>query len=105
MASFWSGIFASRWVPRGWQIRTAIGRLHGYARFWRQALSQPLIDLSLRTHAGLITRIVENPGLSLSHDALAHLVAQLRIVAGRPLPDESLGYGIFSCEWGRIAAA
>jgi hypothetical protein len=105
MASFWSGIFASRRVPRGWQIRTAIGGLHGYARFWRQALSQPLIDLTLRTHAGLITRIVENPGLSLSHDALGQLVAQLRIVAGRTLPDQSLGYGIFSGEPERLSRA
>jgi hypothetical protein len=45
------------------QVRSAAGRLGGYGVFWLKALRQPTIDLTLRTHAGLITRIVETPGL------------------------------------------
>lgn len=77
-------------------MRAALGRLHGYAGFWLRALSQPTIDLTLRTHAGLTTRIVEAPGLSLPPDQCEVLVAQLRIVAAKTLPQESLRYGIFS---------
>ena len=87
MASLWSG---------GRQIRLAVARLRSHAGFWLKALSQPQIDLTLRTHAGLITRIVESPGLSLCEAELGALVAQLRIVAGKTLPEESLTYGIFS---------
>jgi hypothetical protein len=50
----------------------------------------------LRTHAGLLTRIVESPGRSLSPEGLERLVSQLRIVAGKTLPQQSLTYGIFS---------
>jgi hypothetical protein len=93
MASFWSGIFASR---RGLHPRAAVARPRGHAGFWWQALSQPQIDLTLRTHAGLTTRIVESPGLSLSETELDALVAQLRIVAAKTLPEQDLTYGIFS---------
>jgi hypothetical protein len=104
MASFWSGIFAIR--PRVWQrIRSATLRLRGYAGFWLKALSQPTIDLTLRTHAGLSTRIVERPGLSLSPPQLEQLVAQLRTVAGKTLPEASLTYGIFSGEPSRLSRA
>ena len=47
------------------QVRFAAGRLGGYGVFWLKALRQPTIDLTIRTHSGLITRIVETPGLSL----------------------------------------
>lgn len=76
--------------------RAAFGRLHGYAGFWLKALSQRTIDLTLRTHAGLTTRMVEKPGVSLPPDQLDALLAQLRIVAAKTLPQESLTYGIFS---------
>src|SRR5437870_6088426 len=52
------------------QARSAAGRLGGYGVFWLKALRQPTIDLTIRTHAGLITRIVETPGLSLSEAEL-----------------------------------
>ena len=55
----------------------------GYAGFWLKAFSQATIDLTLRTHAGLRTRIVESPGLSLSQPELDELVSQLRLVAGQ----------------------
>jgi hypothetical protein len=77
------------------QIRSAIARLRGHAGFWLGALSQLTIDLTLCTHAGLRTRIVESPGLSLSEAELDALVSQLRVVAGKTLPQESLSYGIF----------
>jgi len=96
MASWWSN---------GGQVRSAVAQLRGHAGFWWQALSQPQIDITLRTHAGLITRIVESPGLSLPEAELESLVAQLRIVAARTLPAESLTYGIFSGERERLSRA
>ncbi|MEW6644024.1 MAG: hypothetical protein AB1586_26185 [Pseudomonadota bacterium] len=66
--------------------------------FWFHALSQPAIDLTLRTHAGLQTRIIESPGLSLPPDELARLVEQLRTVAATTLPQDQLTYGVFSGE-------
>jgi hypothetical protein len=87
------------------QVRSATGRLRGIAAFWWNAFSQPTIDLSLRTHAGLVTRIVESPGRSLSEAELEHLVSQLRIVAGKTLPAGSLVYGIFSGERERLSRA
>src|SRR6202166_3373720 len=105
MASFWSSILASRPGQSGVQFRSAIGRLRGHASFWLKALSQPSIDLTLHTHAGLSTRIVESPGLSLSEAELEALVSQLRIVADKTLANESLSYGIFSGERERMSRA
>jgi hypothetical protein len=87
------------------QIKSAIGRLRGIAAFWWKAFSQPTIDLTLRTHEGLLTRIVESPGRSLSEAELEHLVSQLRIVAGKTLPAGSLAYGIFSGKRERLSRA
>lgn len=80
MASFWNGFSAL------WRV----------GQFWRRALSQPTIDLTLRTHAGLRTRIIESPGQVLSDAELAALVEQLRIVARATLPQRELTYGVFS---------
>src|SRR5689334_23346503 len=89
-----------------WQrVLSAIGQLRGYAAFWLNAFSQPTIDLSLRTHEGLTTRIVESPGKALPEDDLARLVAQLRVVAGKTLPAGDLTYGIFSGERDPLARA
>lgn len=87
------------------QIRSAAGRLRGHAAFWLKAFTQPSIDLSLRTHAGQITRIVESPGLSLSEDELERLIAQLRVVAAKTLPADQLTYGIFSGARERLSRA
>jgi hypothetical protein len=103
MASFWSGILR-RGRDRG-VTGSAAGRLRGHAGFWLKALSQPTIDLTLRTHAGLRTRIVESPGLSLSEAELDELVSQLRIVAAKTLPQQNLTYGIFSGDRGRLSRA
>ena len=89
----------------GGKAGAAPGRLRGQAVFWLKALSQPTIDISLRTHAGLRTRIVECPGTSLPPEELAALVAQLREVAAKTLSNDSLSYGIFSGEPERLARA
>lgn len=105
MVSLWSRISTSP-GGRSWvQTRSQIRRVCGHAGFWLKALSQPAIDLTLRTHAGLHTRIVESPGLSLAPAELEHLLSQLRIVAGKTLPDESLTYGIFAGEPERLSRA
>jgi hypothetical protein len=93
---FRSGILASRRGQGRVQTWSVPRRLRGHAGFWLQALSQPSIDLTLRTHASLLTRIVESPGRSLSPEGLERLVSQPRIVAGKTLPQQSLTYGIFS---------
>ena len=84
MTFFRSGTSA---IGRGLgQVRSAAGRLASYAAFWLKAFHQPAIDLTLRTHTGLTTRIIESPGLSLSQEDLDGLVSQLRTVAGKTLP-------------------
>jgi hypothetical protein len=89
----------------GMQIRSAVGKLRGHAVFWLRAFAQPTIDLTLRTHEGLTTRIVESPGRALSEDDLERLVAQLRVVAGKTLPAGDLTYGILSGERERLSRA
>lgn len=95
---------SSWWSSEG-KARAAAARLRGHAGFWLKALSQPQIDITLRTHAGQLTRIVESPGLSLPEAELDALVAQLRIVAAKTLPAESLTYGIFSGEREKLSRA
>src|SRR5882762_3255325 len=103
MASFWSGNSAIRHGLG--HITSAAGRLRSYGAFWLKAFSQETIDLSLRTHTGLQTRIVESPGQSLSQQDLDQLVADLRTIAGKILPAGSLTYGIFSGERERLSRA
>ena len=103
MASLLNGNSAIR---RGFaQLRSGAERLRSHGAFWLKAFSQATIDLTLRTHTGLQTRIVESPGLSLSQPELDRLVADLRSVAGKTLPAGSLSYGIFSGERERLARA
>ncbi|MGH6709848.1 MAG: hypothetical protein ACREEK_12840, partial [Bradyrhizobium sp.] len=103
MTSFGSGNSAIRHGLG--QIGAAAVRLRNYGAFWLKAFSQETIDLTLRTHAGLLTRIVESPGLSLSQQDLDQLVADLRTIAGKTLPAGSLTYGIFSGERERLSRA
>ena len=103
MAFFQSGLSALRHGQA--RLRSAVARLPGYPGFWLRAFSQATIDLTLHTHAGLRTRIVESPGLSLSQPELDGLVSQLRLVAGKTLPAGSLTYGIFSGERERLVRA
>src|ERR1700750_2278700 len=89
----------------GTQIRSAAGKLRSHAAFWLKAFAQPTIDLTLRTHEGLTTRIVESPRRALGEDELQRFVAQLRVVAGKTLPAGDLTYGIFSGERDPLARA
>jgi hypothetical protein len=79
-------------------VRSAIARARSYGAVWFRAFGRGDIDLSLRTHPGLVTRIVERPGLSLPQAELDELLMQLRIIAGKTLPAGSLTYGLFSGE-------
>jgi hypothetical protein len=97
---------ASSWNERGLiGVRSVIARVTSFAAVWFRAFGRADIDLALRTHPGLITRIVERPGRSLPQAELDELVMQLRIVAGKTLPAGSLAYGIFSGERERLARA
>jgi hypothetical protein len=105
MAFLENGKPASRMGQGFARLRAAVAGLRRHAHFWLKALSQPTIDLALRTHAGLSTRIVERPALALPPAELDALVSQLRIVAAKTLPEESLSYGIFSGEPERLKRA
>lgn len=83
----------------------AIGRVREQAGFWFTALAQEAMDLTLRTHAGLRTRIIESPGTTLDDSALSQLVGDLRSVAAKTLPEGELSYGIFSGQRERLAHA
>ncbi|BAM92323.1 hypothetical protein S58_63490 [Bradyrhizobium oligotrophicum S58] len=86
-------------------IVAVAGRIRDNVGFWLKALGQEAMDLSLRTHAELRTRIVESPGTTLDDAALAALVADLRTIAGRTLPAGDLTYGIFSGQREALARA
>src|SRR5262245_7968958 len=86
-------------------VRSAIARVTSYGTVWFRAFGRADIDLALRTHPGIVTRIVERPGLSLPQAELDELMMQLRTVAGKTLPAGSLAYGLFSGERERLARA
>ena len=67
------------------------------------ALSREHLDLTISLQAGLDTRIVERPGLTLGEDELADLTQKLREVASHTLPSGSLTYGVFSGERERLS--
>jgi len=104
MASWWSGIITSRRGIGGRRSGSS-RRLSGNAWSVVKALSQANIDITLRTHPGLRTRIVESPSLTLSPPERERLLAQLRSVAARTLPGTALDYGIFSGDPDRMARA
>src|SRR5690348_3244728 len=101
----WDRMAAALGRPGLIGARTVIARAYSYAAIWFRAFGRSDIDLSLRTHPGLVTRIVERPGRSLPQAELDELLMQLRIVAGKTLPAGSLTYGIFSGDRERLARA
>jgi hypothetical protein len=105
MASVDNGTPASQAAKALAKARAAMAGIRGHAGFWLKALTQPTIDLTLRTHAGLSTRIVESPGASLPPAECDALVSQLRVIAAKTLPEESLTYGIFSGDKERLSRA
>ena len=62
------------------------------------------MDVTLRTGAGYVVRIVERPGLWMDEAALAALLAELRTIAARTLDAGSLTYGVFSGNKERMGA-
>jgi len=86
-------------------IVAAARRIRDNVGFWLTALGQEAMDLSLRTHADLRTRIVESPGTTLDDAALAALVTDLRTIASKTLPAGDLTYGIFSGQRDALARA
>jgi hypothetical protein len=70
---------------------------------WLRALTRPNLNLTLKTHPGLVTRIIERPGATLDDEALAELVEQLKAVATRVLPKGGLTYGVFAGDRERLA--
>ena len=62
------------------------------------------MDVTLRTGADYVVRIVERPGLWMDDAALGALSADLRTIAGRTLDAGSLTYGVFSGEKERMGA-
>lgn len=62
---------------------------------WIRALRQRRLDLSFRTGGGVVTRIVERPAEWLPPEAVARLVADLRLVASKTVPQGALDYGVF----------
>lgn len=69
-----------------------------------KAFGRTYIDVTLRTGADYVVRIVERPGLWMSNDALAGLSAQLRAIAVTTLDAGELTYGVFSGDKERMGA-
>ncbi|WP_019953990.1 hypothetical protein [Yoonia vestfoldensis] len=67
-----------------------------------KALGRSFMDVSLRSGAGHVVRIVERPGRWMEDAALADLSAQLRSIAARTLPAGGLTYGVFSGDKARM---
>jgi len=67
-----------------------------------KSLGRRYMDVSLRTGAGHIVRIVERPGLWMDDATLAGFSAQLRNIAARTLPVGALTYGVFSGDKARM---
>ena len=86
------------------QVRSAAGRLRGYGVFWLKALRQPTIDLT-HSHPYRIDHAHRRkPRPVAFRSRLDELVSQLRTVAAKTLPEESLTYGIFSGDRERCRA-
>ena len=66
------------------------------------SMSQPYLDLTLRSGPDLSVRIVERPGLWMEQGALTALTADLRTIAGKTLAAGSLTYGVFSGDAARL---
>ncbi|MEJ8560241.1 hypothetical protein QTO30_02650 [Yoonia sp. GPGPB17] len=62
------------------------------------------MDVTLRTEADYLVRIVERPGLWMDDTSLAALSADLRTVAARTLDAGGLTYGVFSGDKERMGS-
>jgi GNAT superfamily N-acetyltransferase len=71
---------------------------------WLGVFKRSALDVTLTTHPGLSTRIIEKPGERLDDVELDALVVKMRDVARRTLPKGALAYGVFSGDRRRLAA-
>lgn len=69
---------------------------------WAQALSQEHLSTELRVAPGTRARIVARPGLWMADEPCAALVADVRSVAARSMPDQPLDYGILTGDRERL---
>lgn len=69
-----------------------------------QTFGRKYMDVTLRTGADYVVRIVERPGLWMDDSALAALSDDLRAVAARTLQAGHLAYGVFSGDKSRMGA-
>lgn len=69
---------------------------------WWKALTQDYLDLRLRPGTDVTARIVERPGLWMRPEAKTALLADLRAIARRTLPDGDLDYGILTGDQDRL---
>lgn len=67
-----------------------------------KALGRRYMDVTIRSGADDVVRIVERPGLWMAPDEIAALSADLRTVAARTLDAGSLTYGVFSGDASRM---
>jgi hypothetical protein len=69
---------------------------------WYKALTQRYLDVTVRTGTWVIARIVERPGVWMAEPDIDRLLADVRAVAGATLPEDQLGYGILTGDYGRL---
>lgn len=65
-------------------------------RLFFQALTQDYLDLTLRGRSAASARIIERPGLWMPEADIARLLADVRTVAARALPEGALHYGFLT---------
>lgn len=69
-----------------------------------KAFGRKYMDVTLRSGADYMVRIVERPGLWMDTDTLKELSEKLRTVAARTLDAGGLTYGVFSGEKSRMGS-
>ncbi len=69
---------------------------------WLRALRQEYLSLKLTVAPGVVARIIERPGRWMPDHEAAELVADVRSVAERTVPGESLDYGILTGDKDRL---
>lgn len=67
-----------------------------------RALRQDFIDLELLVARGASARIVERPGCWMDAKALGQLVTDIRTVAAKTVPNETLDYGVLTGSTDRL---
>lgn len=71
---------------------------------WLRGLLQTHLNLTMSPAPGVVTRIVDRPGLWMKPEALAALVEDVRAVARETLPEGALSYGVLGGDSERLKA-